>query len=191
VNTRDSARVTVGRIVRPHGIRGEVAAEILTDFPERLAHLSRVELRHDGPEMPPDEGRSVCVRSCRFTTSRGGQAIFLFEGCESMTDARKLVGLHIQIPAAERKPLPSGTYYESDLIGCEVRAIGGSVIGCVREVQQFGEGLRGTPILAVDSQQQGEVLIPLAQDICIDVDLASRRITVDLPEGLYDLNARS
>ena len=183
--TQDSARaagLTVARIVRPHGRRGEVAAEILTDFPERLKKLASAQL-WDGRSEP----RDVKVRSCWLSQSRGGQAIFHFEGSDSISDAETLVGLNVQIPLSARMELPSGSYYVTDLIGCEVRERDGAAIGQVREVQFTGEGVAGTPILVVDSAK-GELLIPLAQEICVRVDTDARRIEVALPEGLRELN---
>jgi 16S rRNA processing protein RimM len=185
-----AARVTVARIVRPHGRRGEVAAEILTDFPERLKRLASVELWDARPCATAQAPRRVKVSSCWLSHSRGGQAIFLFEGSNSISDAEKLVGLEVQIPLTERMKLPSGSHYITDLIGCEVREKGGAVIGTVRDVQIMGEEVTGTPILTVDSAE-GELLIPLAQEICVRVDAKERTIEVILPEGLRDLNRNS
>ena len=186
----------MARILRPHGRRGEVACEILSDFPQRFKSLQSVELigvRSGGAREAVRENapRRVAVRSCWLSQSRGGQAIFLFEGSDSISDAEKLVGLEVQIPLSERVHLPSGSYYITDLAGCEVRESSvssptgepGATIGRVTDVQMTG----GTPILVVDSPQ-GEVLIPLAQDICVRVDTAAREIDVVLPEGLRDLN---
>jgi 16S rRNA processing protein RimM len=194
-------RMTVARILRPHGVRGEVAAEILTDFPDRLTKLKSAEL-WDGKSAP----KRIAVRSCWLSHSRGGQAIFHFAGSDTMTAAEKLIGLEVQIPIADRMPLPSSSYYISDLIGCEVHerarekaqddshpnATDGHgdnsqekdalLIGRVRDVQSGG-----TPILVVDSAD-GELLVPLAQEICVHVDTAARRIEVILPEGLRELN---
>jgi 16S rRNA processing protein RimM len=83
--------------------------------------------------------------------------------------------------------LSSGNYYVTDLIGCEVREKDGASIGPVTDVQFPGEGVAGTPILVIDSTQ-GELLIPLAQEICVHVDTGARRIDVLLPEGLRELN---
>jgi 16S rRNA processing protein RimM len=177
------AAVTVARVLRPHGRRGEVAAEILTDFPRRLKTLTSAWLC--GPSSPD---RAVVIRSCWLSQSRGGQAIFHFEGSDSISDAEKLVGLEVRIPLAERVKLPESSYYVTDLIGCEVREKDGSVIGSVRDVQSTGEGIAGTPILVVDSSG-AELLIPLAQEICVRVDTAARLIEVVLPEGLRELNA--
>ena len=191
---QETERVAVARILRPHGRRGEVACEILTDFPQRLKNLRSVELSGARGEL-----RRVRVRSCWLSQSRGGQAIFLFQGSDSISDAEKLVGLDVQIPFAERVALPTGSYYITDLAGCEVReapvsstlgAASGeprTLIGRVRDVQMTGQGVPGTPILVVDSPR-GELLIPLAQDICVRVDTTAREIEVVLPEGLRDLN---
>ena len=185
MTTNKTARVTVARVLRPHGRRGEVACEILTDFPDRLARLASVHL-WDGKTEP----RGVSVRACWLSHSRGGQAIFHFEGSASISDAEKLVGLHVQIPFADRTELQQGSHYVSDLIGCEVRTTDGKTIGAVCDVEFTGEEVAGTPILVVDSPA-GELLIPFATEICVEVDPASKRILVALPEGLLDLNGNS
>ncbi|MFZ3200244.1 MAG: hypothetical protein WA175_03735 [Candidatus Acidiferrales bacterium] len=200
---QESAGLTVARILRPQGRRGEVAAEILTSFPERLARMAFANL-WDGKTAPRQTG----IRSCRLTSSRGGQAIFHFEGSDSISDAEKLVGLEVQIPLSDRMLLPAGSYYVTDLIGCEVcekahenagekahekAPVRGlkkedvTVIGRVRDVQFTGDDIAGTPLLVLDSPR-GEWLLPLAQEICVHVDTALRRIEVVLPEGLRDLN---
>jgi 16S rRNA processing protein RimM len=188
----------VARILRPHGRRGEVACEILTDFPQRLKSLKSAELRGVRRDGHTNDARRVAIRSCWLSQSRGGQAIFLFEGSNSINDAEKLVGLEVQIPLSERMPLPAGSYYITDLAGCEVREAlvnppageTGAVIGIVRDVQIAGENVAGTPLLVVDTPN-GDLLIPLAQDICVRVDTAARVIEVVLPEGLRDLNRNS
>jgi 16S rRNA processing protein RimM len=172
----------VARVLRPQGRRGEVAAEILTDFPERLTQLSTAYL-WDGKGEP----RHVAVRGCWLSQRRGGQAIFHFEGSDSISEAEKLVGLEVQIPISERMPLPGGSYYVTDLIDCEVRDASGRAMGRVRDVQFTGEDTPGTPLLVVDAPE-GELLIPLAQEICARIEVKARCIEVNLPEGLLDLN---
>jgi 16S rRNA processing protein RimM len=174
--------MTVARVLRPHGRRGEVATEILTDFPDRLTRLNHIYLSGGAAEP-----RQVNVRGCWLSQSRGGQAIFHFEGCDSISDAEKLVGLEVQIPIADRVPLPGGSYYVSDLIGCKVFDCDGREIGPVRDVQFTGEDTPGTPLLVIEAPE-GELLVPLAQEICTRVDLAGRSIDVNLPDGLRDLN---
>jgi 16S rRNA processing protein RimM len=115
-------RVTVARVLRPHGVRGEVAAEILTDFPERLSRLKSADLWSE----KVGSAKHVAICKCWLSHSRGGQAIFHFENSSSVSDAKKLVGLEIQIPLTERVTLPAGSYFVTDLIGCEVYEKDGS-----------------------------------------------------------------
>jgi 16S rRNA processing protein RimM len=181
VTTEEPPAATIARVVRPHGRRGEVAAEILTDFPARLTALTSVRL-WDGHSRP----RQVGVRSCWLSRSRGGQAIFHFEGSDSISEAEKLTGLEVQIPLADRLPLAGSSYYVTDLIGCRVRERD-TTVGRVRDVEFTGREVAGTPILVIDAPE-GELLIPLAQEICVRIDTAAREIEVVLPEGLRDLN---
>jgi 16S rRNA processing protein RimM len=109
--------------------------------------------------------------------------VFHFAGVDSIDDAEKLRGLEVQVPMAERVPLAAGSYYISDLVGCEVWEAGAAAaLGVVRGAQVVG-----TPVLEVETSD-GEVLIPLAEEICTRVDTAARRIDVALPEGLLELN---
>jgi len=85
-------------------------------------------------------------------------------------------------------PLPAASYYVTDLIGCEVREKNGEAIGRVSDVDFTGERVAGTPILVLASPE-GELLIPLAQDICVRIDIARRSIEAVLPEGLRELNS--
>ena len=127
------------------------------------------------------------MRRCWLSHSRGGQAIVHFSECNSIEDAKKLVGLEVQVPLADRVKLPAGSYYISDLVGCSVREKDGAEVGRVRDVEINGDEVSGTPNLVVDTPR-GELLIPLAQEICVSVDTAARRIDVVLPDGLRDLN---
>lgn len=184
-------RVTLARIVRVRGRKGEVAAEILTDFPERLTRLREVWLVGNARVSPGiAQDHPAQVRACWLSPSRGGQAIFHFEGSDSIEQAEELVGLEVQVPFEERAPLPARRYYISDLVGCEVwerssaAGASGEKLGVVSEVQFPGGG---TPLLVVNASG-GEILIPLAEEICVRVDLAARRIEVILPAGLRELN---
>lgn len=192
--------VTLARVVGARGRRGEVAAEILTDFPERLTRLREVWLAHPEQEAVPP--RPVAVRRCWL---HKGRAIFHFEGCDSIADAERLRGFEVQVPIEQRVTLPAGRYFVSDLTGCEVYELqpapeanpiaeaatagpaAASLLGVVREVQFLGEEIPGTPLLVVETPQ-GELLIPFAEDICQRIDPAARRIEVRLPEGLRELN---
>jgi len=190
--------VTVARILRPRGNKGEVAAELLTDFPERLKSLPELFLA-DGKSAP----RTVPLKTFWADRNHAGFGVFHFEGVSSINDAEKLRGLEIQIPFEQRVTLPAGKYFVTDLIGCSVfelpftrPAVSSSpcslseapaLLGTVRDVFFPGESQPGTPLLSVDTPS-GELLIPLAEDICTRIDTAARRIEVRLPEGLRDSN---
>jgi 16S rRNA processing protein RimM len=174
--------VTLAKILRPRGLRGEVAAEILTDFPERLPKLREVWL-FDGRNSP----RRVRLQRCWLSPGRGGQAIFHFAEINSIEEAEILRGLEVQVPIEERATLSAGNYFVSDLVDCEVWEAGAAAaLGSVRDVEFTGGA---APLLAVDTKD-GEVLVPLAAEFCRRIDVAAKRIEVTLPEGLLDVNRR-
>ena len=185
--TESFAGLTLARIVRPWGRRGEVAAEVLTDFPARLTALRKVWL-NDGRNPP----RMIGVLSCRIHL---GQAIFHFEGEDSTTRVERLRGVEVQVPLSDRMTLAPGRYYIADLVGCGVWEQG-AAIGTVREVlnsvdrKSVEPAASGAPqawLLVVETPG-GEMLIPMAAEICTSIDTAARRIEVRLPEGLRELN---
>jgi len=193
------ALVTVARILRPRGNKGEVAAELLTDFPERLAQQKEFSLTSNSSSP-----RQVALRSFWIDRNHPGMCVFHFEGINSIDEAEKLRGLDIGIPWQQRAELPAGSYFVSDLIGCSVFELPSApsvvasspcslaeapvLLGQIRDVYFPGEGQPGTPLLAVQTTP-GELLIPLAQDICKKIDTIGRRIEVLLPEGLRDLTS--
>jgi 16S rRNA processing protein RimM len=197
--------VIVARILRPRGNKGEVAAELLTDFPERLTQLTEVFLgASDGTRA--EEPRLTTLKSCWLSQNHKGQAVFHFEGCGSISEAEKFRGLDVLLPIEKRIALSRGQYFVDDLVGCLVfensaersvvssspcsLASAPSLLGVVKEVQIAGEGVAGTPLLVVDTSA-GELLIPLAEDICTSINTAARRIDVVLPDGLRDLNEKT
>ncbi len=192
--------VLVARILRARGNKGEVAAELLTDFPERLTKLQEVFVGEAGGRSEP---RRMALKSCWLSQNHRQQVIFHFEGVNSISEAEKFRGREVLLPIEQRVSLPEGQYFVSDLIGCSVfetsatppmvssapcsLAEAPALLGTVRDVQFPGEEFSGTPLLEVETSQ-GELLIPLAADICKKIDPAARRIDVVLPEGLRDLN---
>ena len=184
--------------MRPRGNKGEVAAELFTDFPARLSSLKSIYLRKDDGEP-----RRVGLRNFWIDRNHPGQGVFHFEGCGSISETESLRGLDVLLPIEERVELPTGQYYVTDLMGCTVfelpeiaaklaspacaAAEAPRVLGTVRDVFFPGEGTVGTPLLQVETSA-GEVLVPLAEEICTRIDVAARRIEVHLPEGLKDLD---
>jgi len=114
------------------------------------------------------------------TWMHGDHLIFKFKGVDSISDAEKLAGAEVAIPFEQRAALADDEVYESDLIGCEVFDATGRSLGVVADFEETG----GTPLLRVGEN----LLIPFAKSICTHIDLEGRKITVNLPEGLLDLN---
>ena len=189
----------IARILKPRGNKGEVAAELLSDFSARFSSLSHVYLGNES-------GIPYRVALQRFWADQNhpGQGVFHFEGSNTISDAEKFRGLGVFLPIEERVALPAGQNFVTDLIGCTVfeipahesklsspacdAEIAPRVIGTVRDVFFPGESVAGTPLLQVLTSS-GELLVPLADDICTRIDVGSRRIDVILPEGLQSVNA--
>jgi 16S rRNA processing protein RimM len=175
----DSERyLAIARIVRPQGRRGEVAAEILTDFPERFQALQRAFLAEPGNPLRPVALEHAWLHQ--------GRIVLKFVGVDSIESADHLRGHHVWIPREERMQLPPHHYYFWELKGCRVQTERHGMpceIGIVTEVEATG----GVDLLHVVTGR-GEVLIPLAQSICTRIDTRERTIVIDPPEDLLELN---
>jgi 16S rRNA processing protein RimM len=171
----ESDFVTVARVVRSQGRRGEVAAELLTDFPERFAERRRL-------FAVDSAGRRELQLEAHWLHK--GRVVLKFRGVDSIEQAQALAGCELQIPREERAPLPQDAAYVSDLIGCEVLDRG-HALGVIAEVQ-FGAG--EAPLLLVKSEA-GEHLIPFAAEFVESVALEPRRVALRLPPGMLEIGA--
>lgn len=165
----------VGRIARPHGLRGQVVINPETDFvEERFAQGATLWTRSTAGD------EQLTVASMRV---QNGRPVVGFEGFTRIEDVERLAGLELKIPEAMLQPLQPGTYYEHQLVGCTVETVAGVVIGEVASVH----GGAGATRLVMNGAR-GEILIPLAANICVDIDVTKKRIRIDPPEGLIELN---
>ena len=170
--------VLVGRIARTHGHRGAVIVHPDTDFPEeRFVAGARLWLLRAGKPV------EVSIVDAWF---HNGRPIVTIEGVDSMNDAELLRGAEVRVPEATLKPLPEGAFYHFQLTGCEVRTLSGDIVGTVRAV----EGEAGNHRLSI-AAESGEVLVPLVTAICVSIDVVARRIVIDPPAGLLDVNRRA
>jgi 16S rRNA processing protein RimM len=169
--------VLVGRIARPHGLRGQVAINADTDFVEARFRVGET-------LWVQREGRreQLTIASARF---QNGHPVVAFEGLTRIDDVERLAGLELRIPEDALQPLERGQYYQHQLVGCMVETAEGAPVGTVRGV----EGGPGSSLLVVQGERS-DILIPLAAVICVEIDVGSRRIRIDPPEGLLDLNER-
>jgi len=167
----------VGRVARPHGIKGQFVVIPETDFPEEryAVGASLYMLRDD------------CIEPFIVTASRmqGGRPVIGVEGIADMDAARELAGLEIRVPVEALTALPDGMFYHHDLIGSVVDTVDGQRVGVVAKV----EGDPGNSRLVIDADGS-EVLIPLVVDICTTIDPAGKRIVIAPPAGLLDVNRR-
>jgi 16S rRNA processing protein RimM len=165
----------VGRIARAHGTRGQVIVNLETDFPEARFQ--------PGAELFVE--RNGKLEALRLTTVRfqRERPVIGIDGIETMNDAETLAGCELRVPREQLARLPDGVFYRHDLMGCRVETRDGRSVGVVSDV----EGTMGGSRLVIDGAR-GEVLIPLADEICTTIDVAGKRIVVEPPEGLLELN---
>jgi 16S rRNA processing protein RimM len=167
--------IVVARVARTRGLRGEVVADLLTDFPGRFEALESV------TAIAPDGSRrSLQIEEHWF---HGNRIVFKFADYDSIEEAKELAGFQLAVPVSDRMELPKDQFYEWELAGCRVETIQGKSIGVVREVMRTG----GVEILVVADDAGGEFLIPMAREICVEIDVGKKLIRVDPPEGLLEL----
>jgi 16S rRNA processing protein RimM len=162
--------VAIGQIVRPHGVHGEVAVEVWTDFPERFTPTSTVYL---GDAVTAQPRR---VSSVRWHKER---VLLAFHGCTDRTCADTLRGLLVQIPVEDAMPLPEGEYYPYQLVGLSATTVDGEDLGRIVDVLFT----KANEIYVVKGPR-GEIWLPAVADVVERVDLAARRVVVRLLPGL-------
>ena len=171
--------IVVARVVKVRGVRGEVVADLLTDFPERfdgLAELIAV--------TPAGERTTLSLEGHR---PHGGRILLKFAGYDSPEESVALVNCDLAVPEAESVELGEGEFFDWQLTDCRVETIDGIELGTVREVLHTGSA----PVLVIrggDSKwdKRGEHLVPLVESICVEIDTERKLIRVDAPEGLLE-----
>jgi 16S rRNA processing protein RimM len=167
--------VTVARVAKPRGVKGEVACDLLTDFPERFDGLEELIAVFPGGrrERLTLEGHWL----------HGGRVILKFEGFDSPEESIALAGCLLAVPESEAVELEEGEFYDWQLEGCRVETVEGVHVGTVREVLHTGGE---APVLVILDEQERENLVPLAESICVVIDIDAKLIRVDAPEGLLE-----
>ena len=193
-STHAPSWVVLARLLRPQGRKGEVLAELFTDFPERFEDRKRVFL------APPDfAGVESAARSAEVVSfwlpvgKNQGRIVLGFAGVDTISDAELLAGLEVIVPAEERVALDDDATYISELIGCTLYD-GAAVVGIVADVQfpATADGGRrledAAPLLVVTSSDGDEILVPFVRAFLVAVDAEAKRIDMVLPVGLVDVN---
>jgi 16S rRNA processing protein RimM len=167
--------IIVARAVRTRGLKGELVAELLTDFPERFESLTTLLA-----VSPDGQRKELQLEDYWFQKDR---VILKFKDYDTVESANALIGLEVGVPESEQVGLASGEFYEWQLAGCFVENTHGETVGKVREVMRTG----GVELLVVDAGGEREHLIPMAGDIVVKVDIPGKKILIDPPEGLLEL----
>lgn len=165
--------IAIAKLVKTRGLRGELVADILTDFPERFENLIGV-----FAVEPNGETTELEIEKFWFQKNR---IVLKFAGYDSIEAAEKLRDFEICVPETEAVELERDEFFDWQLQNCAVETVEGERIGVVREVMRTG----GTEILVVAGEGK-EYLIPFAEAICTEVDVENKRIKIDAPEGLLE-----
>ncbi len=189
--------IVLAHLLRPQGRKGELLAELLTDFPERFDGGKRVFLAPPHFNGAAAEARSIEVVSFWLPMGKNeGRIVLQFAGVDTISAAELIAGQDVIVPFEERLPLDDESAYISDLIGCKVYD-GPVAIGVVDDVQfpTTSDGNRrldeAAPLLSVVSQDGDEILIPFAKAFLTAVDVEGKRIDMVLPAGLIEVNRSS
>jgi 16S rRNA processing protein RimM len=188
------AWIVLAHLLRPQGRKGEVLAELFTDFPERFEEQKRVFLAAPGFAGEQAEARPAEVVAFWLPVGKNeGRVVLQFAGIDTISDAESIAGQDVLVPREERLPLDDESVYISELIGCTVYD-GSLPVGVVEDVQfaMTADGGRrlddAAPLLAVRSPEGDEILIPFAKAFLGAVDTEAKRIDMTLPEGLVEVN---
>lgn len=166
--------LNVGKIVNTHGIRGEVKVYPQTDFPDvRFKPGTKLSLH------PPESGPPVTVE---IVSSREQKKMFVvkLKGYDNINEVEKYKGWELKVSETERVPLEEGEYYVRDIIGCEVITDDGQALGTITDTLSPG----ANDIWVVKLPKGKELLLPVIDDVVLDVDIAARKVKVHLMEGL-------
>lgn len=168
--------VAVARAVKTKGLKGELVADLLTDFPDRFANLSALIA-----VAPTGERAAIGLESYSVNN---GRVVLKLAGHNSIESASTLVGYEFAVPESERVQLPEGHFYDWELEGCVVETMAARRIGLVREVLKTTGGVE---TIVVEDEENRRYLIPMAQSIVVAIDIRRKRIQIDPPDGLLEL----
>jgi 16S rRNA processing protein RimM len=192
--TQTSAWIVLAHLLRPQGRKGEMLAELFTDFPERFDDQKRVFLAAPGFAGEEAEARTAEVVAFWLPVGKNeGRVVLQFAGIDTISDAESIAGNDVLVPREERLPLDDESVYISELIGCTVYD-GPLPVGVVEDVQfaMTADGGRrledAAPLLTLRSVEGDEVLIPFAKAFLVAVDTEAKRIDMTLPQGLIEVN---
>lgn len=184
--------LAVAHLVRPQGRKGELLAELWTEFPDRFGGQPRVYLAPPAFGGSPEQARTATVTS--FWLPKGkqdGRVVLGLDISHSISEAEQLAGNDVLVPLVERRALDQDAVYVHDLVGCTV-VDRSEVVGTVEEVLSIAgpastDAPEAAPVLVVTGEDKTEYLIPFARAYLRSIDLEQRRVEMTLPEALLDV----
>ncbi len=185
--------VWLAHLRRPQGRKGELYADILTDFPEKFTERKRLWLLEEKSSSRPGTPPSALPRQVALANHwlHKGGIVLHFEGVNSISEAEQLAGLVVAIPREERAVLAEDEAYIGDLMGCTVVDVARPEPLIVGEIESVDRAAGPVPLLVVRAAAAGrsdEILIPFAKSYLRKIDLDSKRVEMALPVGLVNLN---
>jgi 16S rRNA processing protein RimM len=188
--TAEQTWVWLARIRKAQGRKGEVLAEILTDFPEKFAERKRVWLLSEAGSAN-ESAREVALDSHWLNKGQAGGIVLHFSGVDSINEAERLRGMVVAIPRAERVALGEDEVYVGDLIGCSLFDVAEDSAPCIGVIEDVDRDAGPVALLVVQGAGGEEILVPFAKAYLRKVDLDGKRVEMALPEGLVEVQVSS
>ncbi|MDF2570661.1 MAG: rimM [Sporomusa sp.] len=160
--------ITIGKIVAPHGVRGDIRIFPLTDFPDRF---------HDLKEVVVEDAGELKIESAR---PHKKFILLKFSGIDTMDDAKRLSGKLIKVRREDAVKLPEGQYFIFDIIGLSVFTEDGEQLGVITDVLQPGSN----DVYVVEQPDKSELLIPAIKEVVMKIDIVSKQMVVKLQEEM-------
>lgn len=173
-NTPQPYYLVLGKVLRPHGVRGELRIQLMTDYPERISTLEFVYLGSDPMQEEADRYHLIAMRRNK------GYGLLTLQGIQDRNTADTLRDLLVMVDIANAVPLNDGEFYLYQLMGMQVYTDDGKVLGSITDIIETG----ANDVYVVQSDDYGEVLIPITDETLIETHISARKIIVKLPEGL-------
>lgn len=168
--------LVLARVMRPHGIRGDLSIKMMTDFPERMNDLDVIYLGSD-PDLPRNltKQRVVWVRR-----AKNDQWLLHLEGFNTRDDADAMRSKYIFVALKDAVPLEADEVYLFQVMGLEVQTTQGEVLGHVTDIIETG----ANDVYVVKSEKYGEVLLPAIPSVILNINVEAGTMTVEIPDGL-------
>lgn len=164
----------LGKVLRPHGVRGELRLSILTDYPERVNDLETVYI---GKDIDDDRAKPYTVSNARLHQK---YILLTLDEVQGRDAAERYRDLFVMVTLEDAVPLDEGEFYLFEVVGCDVKTDDGKTLGKIRDVLETG----ANDVYVIDTDEYGDVLLPVIEDTIIEHDIENGVVHVKLLDGL-------